>query len=66
MLSKRTLELAIEQMESAIYKHSQIPHDPLYKDLIFAYGELRIELTGFKADEASRIIVETETKDMNE
>lgn len=67
MLSKTTLELAIELIGQAVYTHSSIPHDPLYRNYVTAYGELRDELK--KLEEGHRIcsiIVETETKNMSE
>lgn len=66
MLSKRTLELAIEQIENAVYRHSQIPHDPMYKDFLIAYAELHLEMGNFKADNTCKIIAETETTNMRE
>jgi hypothetical protein len=44
MLSKKTLELAAESVSFAAYQHSNIPHDPLFRDLTAAYKELKDEL----------------------
>jgi hypothetical protein len=44
MLSRKTLELAIEAVSFAAYKHADISHDPLFHDLTFAWKELKDEL----------------------
>jgi hypothetical protein len=66
MLSKKTLKLAIEAVGFAAYKHADIPHDPLFHDLTEAYSELKKELKNLEAHEICSIIVETETRNMNE
>jgi hypothetical protein len=50
MLSKRTLELAIESVGFAAYKHADIPHDPLFHDLTAAYSELKKEMKKEKVE----------------
>lgn len=66
MLSKKTLELAIEAIGFAAYEHVNIPHDPLFHDLAKAYSELKKELRELEGHETCSIIVETETKNMSE
>lgn len=47
MLSKKTLELLINITGQEVYKHSQIPHDPILSDWTTAYRELTVLLKDY-------------------
>lgn len=65
MLSKKTLKIAIDAVSFTIYKNVDSSRE-IINDLTEAYSELKKELKDLEARETCSMIVETETKNMNE